>query len=337
MGVAPPIRQMIRQATSALDEPFSNAAIRDWVVQRWPETNRGSIDADIITCTVNQQSRVQYTQNQAPRVAEDERYDLLYRVDRGRRVVYDPEVHGAWRIARTPAGDLVVVCDDVPPGVEDAPAPAAARPITQAQIDAANRLRGLLVGWAATEEAFDRLREQHPGFDLPSCLLKAAAINDLYSTRVYAVWRMAKHITEVAGELPDDPVEAVQVIGRLPDGGGGTRRSFASKFGHFFIDPNRFPIFDSYCERMVALHLGTEELVRDGTNPYRAFKANIDRLRELSGIDATYRELDRYLWLTGQYREWLDKGDEAQINSELRQLFEGPSPEAARALKALLG
>lgn len=331
-----PIREMVLEAAEALDKPFRNAEIRDYVLAKWPDTNEGSIQCHIAIATVNQQSRVQYPENQRPRRAEDPRYDFLYRVGRGQRVLYDPELHGTWRIARTPDGDLIVACDDEVAIIEELPEAVAASPITEAQIDAAKRLHRHLTTWAASERGFERLRTELPGFDLPAVLMKAGAVNDLYSTRVYAIWRMAVHISQVGPDLPDDPVEAVQTIGRLPGGGGGLHRSFASKYCHFFIASHRFPIYDSYCEQMVRTHLGRDEAVT-GAEPYRAFKTNIDRLRELSEIDATYRELDRYLWLAGQYREWLEEGEDAQINTELRGLFESPPPDAAEALTRLVG
>lgn len=332
-----PVREMIRQAAEALDEPFSNAELRHWILARYPGTNDGTIQCQITVSTVNQDARTNWPENSRPRVAEDPRYDFLYQVDRGSRVLYDPEMHGTWRIARTPNGVLIVVCDDEVSRPVEPPQATAMSPVRQSQIDAANRLLQHLPTWAASEQGFERLRDELPGFDLPAVLMKAAAVNDLYSTRVYAIWRMAAHISKVGPDLLEDPVETVQTIGRLPRGGGGTHRSFASKYCHFFIDQDRFPIYDSYCEQMVRYHLGPEQTVSSSSERYAAFKANIDRLRELSGIDVTYRELDRYLWLGGQYRDWLKNGEEAQINSELRSLFEDPSPEQKAELDMLVG
>ena len=70
---------------------------------------------------------------------------------------------------------------------------------------------------------------------------------------------------------------------------------------------------------------------------YRAFMTNLERLRELSACDASLRDLDRYLWLTGQYRDWRKKREEAQLNSELRSLFEDNRPRVQADLKVLLG
>ncbi len=332
------VRSMVREAAEALKEPFSNSEIKSYVLKRYPDANETSVDAHIAVCTVNQPSRVQYTQNQRPREAADPRYDFLFRIRRGLRVVFDPETHGTWRIARNADGDPTVVCDDDVPPVKEEPREAST-PILQSQIDAANYLYEHLKTWVACEKAFERLRDEMPGFDLPTSLLKAAAINDLYGAGVFGIWRRARHISKVACTLPKNPVKAVRKIARLPaDGEKKVRiyRSFASKFCHFFIDPERFPIYDSYCENMVARHLGRDQLERDSKNPYRAFKVNIDQLRELSGLSVSYRELDRYLWLAGQYHEWLDNGDEARIKSEVRELFEDSSPDIQEPLQTLV-
>jgi hypothetical protein len=87
---------------------------------------------------------------------------------------------------------------------------------------------------------------------------------------------------------------------------------------------------------MLAFHLGPTEHVSDQANPYRAFVRNIERLRELSGLTCSLRDMDRYLWLTGQYREWLRDPDEATTNSELRSLFDVPAEETQADLRLVL-
>ena len=57
------------------------------------------------------------------------------------------------------------------------------------------------------------------------------AINDLYSTRVYAIWRMANHLAQVMTDPPPDE-DLPEAIASLPSADGRTveRRhwSFAS-------------------------------------------------------------------------------------------------------------
>jgi hypothetical protein len=97
-------------------------------------------------------------------------------------------------------------------------------------------------------------------------------------------------------------------------------RSFASKFAHYFIDAERFPILDSYAESMVSLHLGPRS-VRDASQPYAAFVENLHTLKRLAGYTGSMRALDQYLWLAGQYQAWRRNADRP-LNGEIRDLFE---------------
>ena len=47
--------------------------------------------------------------------------------------------------------------------------------------------------------------------------------------------------------------------------------SFAAKFCHFFIDEERFPIYDEAARDAIRLHLGSGALTDDEVNPYRRF------------------------------------------------------------------
>jgi hypothetical protein len=345
----PPVRQMVRETVEALGSPTTNVAVREWVEAQYPGTNRGTIQCQITICTVNQPSRIHYPEGRWARDCDDPRYDFLYRPARGELEWYRPAKHGGWTIEQDDEGGFAICCDGGPliyPAAREsstaAPQEKPASPsrithVTQDQIDAANALHHRLPKWAATDRAFERLG-RHFAWDRESCILKAAAINDLYSTRVYAIWRMAEHLMNVMAAPPNDPAELVERIASLPEDDGSVPRqhwSFASKIGHFFVDGDRFPIYDSFCRVMIAYHLGRGGCAIDACNPYRAFITNLERLREASGLTATLRGLDRYLWLTGQYREWLEKGGEATLNSELRSLFEDDNDEVQRLLGQL--
>jgi len=167
----PPVRQMIREAVEELGSPATNTAVRYWVEANYPGTNRGTIDARRMMCTVNQPSRIHYPEHQRARPCSDPRFDFLYRPARGELGWYRPEQHGVWSIEQD-EGDFAICCDDgelIYPQRRECPAvvrePAAPRPprtaisITQAQIDAARRLHELLAQWASTDRAFERLAE----------------------------------------------------------------------------------------------------------------------------------------------------------------------------------
>jgi hypothetical protein len=340
---------MLREAVEALGSPTTNVAVRDWIETQYPGTNRETINAQRIICTVNQPSRIHYPEGPRPRECDDPRYDFLFCPARGQLEWYRPAKHGLWSVEQDEDGGFAICCDGgaliYPVAREGEKAIHKEKPrslpritpVTQSQIDAANTLHHRLPKWAATDRAFERLG-QHFGWDHEGCILKATAINDLYSTRVYAIWRMAEHLMNVMVSPPDAPASLVEAIACLPDDDGSIARkhwSFASKIGHFFVDGDRFPIYDSFCRDMIAHHLGKGGCVSDAGNPYRAFIANLECLRKASGLSATLRDLDRYLWLTGQYRELLVKGEGAQLNSELRLLFEDDDPEIQRLLGQL--
>jgi len=211
------------------------------------------------------------------------------------------------------------------------------RPLLQSQLDAATHIyRSWMKAWRATKEAFGLLHDRLPGFSLEVTLLKVAAINQLYATNVYAVTTMAEHVVDI---MKDRPAEPVEVVARLADLGKGRKhRSFASKFAHFFIDPQQYHPFDSYTNAMVAYHL-EDDAIEDPANPYAAFADNVERLRTRNGLSCEPEEVDRYLWLAGVFRAFRaarDSGKQPRINAEALALFESPCPAAQEALRTLL-
>lgn len=221
---------------------------------------------------------------------------------------------------------------------------ALAVPLSAAQIEAANALHKRLTGWATTDRALALLRERCDGFGPEATLLKVVAVNQLYGTNVYAVGRMAAHVVQVVTDHPpgpqadqEDDIRLVERIAALPKAAGQQRdrvhTSFASKFAHFFISHDRFPIYDDYAARTVHRHLGKDRHTEVG-RPYRAYVRNVHRLRERAELNCRLDELDRYLWLAGLYRAWL--GNPAgQLNVEVARLFATATPDDAAKLAML--
>jgi hypothetical protein len=212
--------------------------------------------------------------------------------------------------------------------------------LATSQIEAAKRLYDRLPQWKLTDEALALLSEQLPGFAPREALIKAAAINALYSTNVKAVVPVARHVSQVL-QKPDSlsrGPELVETLASVPP--EGTKmyprfRSFASKFASFFIDAERFPIMDTYSIRMVKLHIGKRNYADDEGLAYLAFVENYENLKSSIGYKGSNRDLDRYFWLSGEYLEW-KKNNDAEINSELRSIFEKPDPETSADLNLLV-
>lgn len=204
---------------------------------------------------------------------------------------------------------------------------------------AAGSLHSTLTQWRVTDDALSRLQEAMPGFGPEETLLKVVAINALYGTNVFALVRAATHVQTVLGsaDLANAGPELVESLANIPTTSFARPKryvSFASKFAHFFISAERFPIYDSYAEQMLLLHLGPSAL-RRRERPYEAFVVNVERLKLEYGLRCSYREMDRYLWVAGQYRAYA-KG-KRMLNTELLHLFENPSAEQRALLRTLRG
>jgi len=159
-----------------------------------------------------------------------------------------------------------------------------------------------------TEAMLARLSKRFPRFDPQSTPLKAVAVNALYHTHVLAIERIAAHVSFVlrSVDVPKgspDLVERLAYPGPRSKGESKQRRnlSFASKFAHFFIDSDRFPIFDNRVRVMLAVHLG-RGMVRNTEHPYVGFLANLSEFRQRFEWTGKARDLDRYLWLAESIR-----------------------------------
>src|SRR5713101_2616065 len=206
--------------------------------------------------------------------------------------------------------------------------------LTMTQLEAANRLHEQLPQWRDTDSALRALGDRFPEFDIKATLLKVAAVNQLYGTNVYAVDRMAKHIVGVLSARDSlNDSDLVKELAVLP---GRKHISFASKFAHFFISSQRFPIYDSIAISMIKFHLGRGKWIKDDAHEYSAFLQNLDALmqRAQPSLSCDYQALDRYLWLAGLYKKEKTKPrsednqeeDTPEINREVWNLFKTLSP-----------
>jgi len=102
-----PVWKMVKEAVQALGSPTSNLAVRDWILKKYPGTNKSTIGCQIIVTTVNHDSRIHYPENKKPRKC-DSQYDFLYRPSTGQLESYDQARHGSWEILEDEDGRLKV-------------------------------------------------------------------------------------------------------------------------------------------------------------------------------------------------------------------------------------
>lgn len=102
-----PVWQMIREAVENLGGKASHREIKDYIWKKYGELNESTLRCQILICTVNRRSRVNYPENEKPRVANS-KYDFLFATGRGEVELYDPEKHGIWEIRKDETGKLTV-------------------------------------------------------------------------------------------------------------------------------------------------------------------------------------------------------------------------------------
>jgi len=209
--------------------------------------------------------------------------------------------------------------------------------LSEKQINCARRIYDGIPQMKQADAALKKLRENMPGFSIEECLLKSVAINSIYGTQVLAIVQMGKHIADILTD-PHKPVGVglVESIAELP----GKRKfiSFASKFCHFFVDEENYPLYDESTREALKLHLGKINYLTNEQRPYKAFCENLIRLRNIAGLQCGTRDLDYYLWITGMYVRWLrERGNEKpRISQDLRQIFEKPTKTQINELDFLL-
>lgn len=173
----------------------------------------------------------------------------------------------------------------------------------------------------------DLLAEKFPDNNIESVLIKCVAVNSLYGTNVLAIYNAAEHVTtELASPYIDyDDDEFIKRLATISVIQKGETRelhliSFASKYAHFFINSEKFPMYDSYAMMMIKAHIAKDDMKKNPMNPYIAFKENFLALKGSLGLQVSTRALDHYLWFSGQLKTW-QKDHESQINVGLKDLF----------------
>ena len=142
---------------------------------------------------------------------------------------------------------------------------------------------------------------------LEDILVKVATLNDFYSTQIFSVYPVAKHILnlEIDERLEIGDLSIVNEIATvtMDDGTQKSFYSFATKYCSHH-QPEKFAIYDSYVEKVLKYFRDAEQFSSfyDGElKEYEIFN------RVLSDFMAFYhlekyslKQLDRYLWMLGK-------------------------------------
>lgn len=164
----------------------------------------------------------------------------------------------------------------------------------------------LLADYHLQEDALDKLFfELCPeNKDISDVLLKVATLNDFYSTHIFKVFPMAKHIVDLD---IDERLKAgdLSLVGEVQKGSGNNRKyySFATKYCSHH-QPLDYPIYDSYVDRVLRYYRRRDNFsIFDDSDlkNYEHFKDILMAFRSYYGLEAfNLKQIDKYIWQLGK-------------------------------------
>ena len=166
-----------------------------------------------------------------------------------------------------------------------------------------------LEGYTLQEKALKKLfLKLLPGnSEISDILLKASCLNDFYSTNIFAIYPVAKHILNIKDldeRLKFGDISLVNELGKVEI--SGKKKSFYSFVTKYCShhNPIDFPIYDSYVEKILLYFNKIDKFSsfkRIDLKDYRKFKGillDFQRYYKLERFNL--KEIDRYLWLLGK-------------------------------------
>lgn len=165
---------------------------------------------------------------------------------------------------------------------------------------------------SVTEKALTDLFGAYPtNEDASYVLLKVAALNSLYATRILAVLKMAQRIAGLGAELDaaleagsPDAVEQIAKIGIAEK--DFTFYSFATKYCNWHR-PELYPIYDSRVDKYLWLlkkqgEFSCEKFTsREDLRNYATFRDVMIALRDQFGLGSfSFKQIDAFLWSQGE-------------------------------------
>lgn len=165
-----------------------------------------------------------------------------------------------------------------------------------------------LENYVLQESALDKLfYKTYPNnTDINDILIKASSLNDFYSTNIFSIFPMAKHIFQlnIDERLQNGDETLVNDIAKIRINGKDKYfYSFATKYcSHHF--PTIFPIYDSYVEKILLYFKKKDNFAqfkREDLKDYKLFKDTLIKFKKYYNIDEfNLKDIDRYLWQLGK-------------------------------------
>lgn len=142
--------------------------------------------------------------------------------------------------------------------------------------------------------------------DIDDILIKASSLNDFYSTNIFSIFNVAKHIKElnIDERLANKDETLVNELAKVKINDKEKNfYSFATKYCSHH-DPINYPIYDSYVEKIL-MHFkkidNFSNFKRDDLKEYPKFKQILIEFKKYYDIDDyNLKDIDKYLWQLGK-------------------------------------
>ncbi len=142
--------------------------------------------------------------------------------------------------------------------------------------------------------------------DIDDILIKASSLNDFYSTNIFSIFPVAKHILKlnIDERLSKGDSSLVNDIAKVKINGKDKYfYSFATKYcSHHY--PTIYPIYDSFVEKILLYFKKKDNFSnfkKADLKNYRRFKEVLIEFKKYYDIDEyNLKDIDRYLWQLGK-------------------------------------
>lgn len=142
--------------------------------------------------------------------------------------------------------------------------------------------------------------------DINDILIKCSSLNDFYSTNIFSIFPVAKHILNlnIDDRLKNGDSSLVNDIAKITINGKNKNfYSFATKYCSHHC-PKDFPIYDSFVEKVLLHYKKCDKFMifkKDDLKDYKNYKEILFCFKKYYGIDEySLKDIDRYLWQLGK-------------------------------------
>ncbi len=179
---------------------------------------------------------------------------------------------------------------------------------SKAQVESYLRSWDNLENYHLQEDALDKLFFSlcPENREISDILLKVAALNDFYSTNIFSVYPVAKHIQslDIDPRLKVGDTSVVKDIQKVTINNVEKNfYSFATKYCSHH-KPLDFPIYDNYVEKVLC-HFRDQDGFASFKTPdlkdYARFKEILITFRAFYGLEEyNLKQIDKYIWQLGK-------------------------------------